>query len=251
LEYVLSPRFAVSCSMELMREAARLATNHGCAIQTHLSENSAEIAAVAALFPDARHYTDVYHRAGLLTPRTVLGHCLHLSAAEINTLAESHACVAHCPTSNLFLSSGVCPLDRLHAAGLTIGLGSDVAAGPELNLWQVMRSAIETQKIRRMHIESVPELTPAQAFFLATQGGAEVVGQGQSIGALEPGREADVLVLDLNAVLPYGGRFDLGVEPLTAEAIVTLCVYRAGPAAVVEARVRGRLVSGRTSRSAE
>jgi guanine deaminase len=242
LEYVLSPRFAVSCSMDLMREAAQLAAERGCAIQTHLSENRDEVASVAARFPEARDYTDVYRRAGLLTPRTVLGHCLHLSASEIDALAAARACVAHCPTSNLFLGSGLCPLDRLRAAGVRIGLGSDVAAGPELNLWQVMRSAVETQKVRRMQDQSVPELTAAQAFFLATQGGADVVGQGKSIGTFDPGREADVLVLDLNAVLPYGGRFAAEITPLSAEEIIALCVYRGGPAATVEARVRGRVV---------
>ncbi len=242
LEYVVSPRFALSCSMELMQAAAGLAARHGCAIQTHLSENHAEIAAVAARFPAARDYTDVYHRAGLLTPRTVLGHCLHLSAAEIDTLTQAQATIAHCPTSNFFLNSGLCPLDRLRAAGLRLGLGSDVAAGPELNLWQVMRSALETQKARRFYDDSVPELTPAQAFFLATQGGAGVIGQEKTLGLLEPGREADLLVLDLNAVLPYGGQFSPGAGSLTAEEIIALCVYRAGPAAVVETRVRGRVV---------
>ena len=250
LEYVLSPRFAVSCSMELMREAAQLAAARGCAIQTHLSENRDEIATVAARFPGARDYTDVYRRAGLLTPRTVLGHCLHLSASEIDALAAAGAGVAHCPTSNLFLGSGLCPLDRLRAAGLRIGLGSDVAAGPELNLWQVMRSAVETQMARRLQDPSVPELTPAQAFFLATRGGADVVGQGASLGTLDPGREADVLVLDLNAVLPYGGRFAAETTPPTADDVITLCVYRGGPAATVEARVRGRVVrSGERGRT--
>jgi guanine deaminase len=243
LEYVLSPRFALSCSMELMREASGLAVAHGCAIQTHLSENRDEIAGVRARFPEAKDYADVYRQAGLLAPRTVLGHCLHLNPSEIDTLADANAAVAHCPTSNLFLKSGLCPLDRLRAAGLRIGLGSDVAAGPELNLWQVMRSAIETQTARRLHDPTVPELTPAQAFFLATRGGADVVGQGTSLGVLDPGREADVLVLDLNAVLPYGGRFAQEGTPLTADDVITLCIYRGGPAATVEARVRGRVVT--------
>lgn len=247
LEYVVSPRFALTCSMDLMREAAQLAAARGCALQTHLSENREEIAAVASRFPEARDYADVYHRAGMLTPRTVLGHCLHLSPAEMATLAATGATVAHCPTSNLFLGSGLCPLDRLRRAGLRIGLGSDVAAGPELNLWQVMRSAVETQQVRRMHDDTVPELTPAQAFYLATQGGADVVGRGATLGILDPGREADVLVLDLNAVLPYGGRFAAETTPPSAEDIVALCVYRGGPAATVEARVRGRVVT----RSAE
>lgn len=244
LEYAVSPRFAVTCSMDLMRGAARLAETHGCAVQTHLSENHAEIAAVAALFPEAASYTEVYHRAGLLTPRTMLGHCVHVAKPEIALLAASGAAVAHCPTSNFFLNSGLMPLDRLRAAGLRIGLGSDVAGGPELNLWHVMRSAIETQKARRFHDPAVPELTPAQAFHLATQGGADAMGKGTLIGALEPGREADLLALDLNAVLPYGGRFT-DAAPLTAEEIISLFIYRGHTGAVLELRVRGAVVGAR------
>jgi guanine deaminase len=244
IEYAVSPRFAVTCSMELMEAAARLAAEHDCAVQTHLSENHDEIRTVAALFPEASSYTDVYRRARLLTPRAVLGHCLHQNADEIAMMAEARSAVAHCPTSNLFLNSGFCPLDRLRAAGLRIGLGSDIAAGPELNLWQIMRSAIETQKARRFVDASVPELTPAEAFFLATTGGAAALGKTETIGIIEPGFDADLLVLDLNKVLPYGGKFGMHAEPLGGEDVIALCVYRANADAVIEARVRGRIVAG-------
>jgi guanine deaminase len=240
LEYAVSPRFAVTCSHELMLEAARLADRHGCYIQTHLSENRDEIAAVARLFPQSAHYAGVYDAAGLLGSRTVLGHCVHLTRTEIKSLARRHAAVAHCPTSNFFLNSGLCPLDRLRAAGLRIGLGSDVAAGPELNLWQVMRSAIETQNARRAFDESVPELTPAHAFHLATRGGAEALGKEKIIGTIEPGFEADLLVLDATKILPYRGRFIDTAPPRTPEEILALCVYRATPAAVIDVFVRGR-----------
>ena len=242
LEYVFSPRFALTCSMELMREAAALAAARGCALQTHLSENTAEVAAVAAQFPQAVDYTDVYDRAGMLGPRTVLGHCLHLSDREIVTLAAAGAAVAHCPTSNLFLHSGLCPLDRLRAAGLRIGLGSDVAAGPELNMWQVMRSAVETQTARAWFEKNVPRLTPAQAFFMATQGGAEVVGLGRTVGTLEPGRDADLLVLDLNRLRPGPATATPPYGHLTAGEIIALSLYRGGPTAVLETRVRGHIV---------
>jgi guanine deaminase len=160
-----------------MAAAGALADETGCAIQTHLSENHAEIEYVRTLFPEAASYTDVYRRSGLLGPRSVLGHCVHLRPAELDLLAATRSTVAHCPTSNFFLNSGLCPLNRLRGYGLRVGLGSDVAGGPELNLWQVMRSAIETQKARRFHDPSVPELTPAQTLFLATAGGADVTGQ--------------------------------------------------------------------------
>ena len=242
LEYVVSPRFAVTCSRELMAAAGALADETGCAIQTHLSENHAEIEYVRTLFPEAASYTDVYRRSGLLGPRSVLGHCVHLRPAELDLLAATRSTVAHCPTSNFFLNSGLCPLNRLRGYGLRVGLGSDVAGGPELNLWQVMRSAIETQKARRFHDPSVPELTPAQTLFLATAGGADVTGQAAITGTLSPGMEADLTVFDLNAVLPLQGRFT-SPDP-APEAIAALMIYRGGPHALRGAWVRGRNVAG-------
>ncbi len=241
LAYAVSPRFAVTCSRELMAAAAALAAETGCAVQTHLSENMAEIEYVRTLFPEASSYTDVYRRAGLLGPRSVFGHCIHLSPAELDLMAASDSTVAHCPTSNFFLNSGLCPLDRLRAHGLRTGLGSDVAGGPELNLWQVMRSAVETQKARRFHDPSVPELTPGQALFLATAGGADVTGISQITGTLTPGKDADLTVFDLNAALPMQGRF---TDPdLAPEAMAALMVYRGGPHNLRGAWVRGRRVS--------
>ncbi len=242
LQYAVTPRFAVTCSHRLMLEAAKLARDHGCHVQTHLSENRDEIRTVAALFPKAKHYTGVYHRTGLLGPRSVLAHCLHLSKDEVKMLADSGAAVAHCPTSNFFLHSGLCPVDQLRRAGLRLGLGSDVAGGPEVNLWQVMRSAVETQQARRFQDAAVAPFTPTDAFHLATRGGAEALGRESVVGTLEPGLEADVLVLDLNKVLPYGGRFVPREAALTAEEIIALCVYRASARAVVEVCVRGRRV---------
>ena len=241
LGYAFSPRFAVSCSEAMMRRAGELARRHGAFVQTHLAENFGEIARVRELFPDARDYTDVYDRCGLLGPKTVLGHCLHLSDREVATLAERGAAVAHCPTANFFLNSGLLPLARLRAAGVRVGLGSDVGAGPEVNLWQVMRAAVDTQKARSYHEPGVELLTAAGAFHLATQGGAEVLGLGEVVGSLDVGKEADLLVLDRAALSPYGE-----VAELKPEELVTLGVYRGGPLATVAAYVRGRQVYERT-----
>ena len=242
LEYVVSPRFAVTCSRELLAAAASLAADTGCAIQTHLSENKAEIDYVRTLFPEAVSYTDVYRRAGLLGPRSVFGHCVHLNDDELDLLAASRSTVAHCPTSNFFLNSGLCPINQLRSYGLRIGLGSDVAGGPELNLWQVMRSAIEMQKARRFHDPAVPELTPAQALYLGTAGGADVIGQAAVTGTLTPGREADLTLFDLNAVLPMQGRFT-SPDP-SPGAMAAILIYRGGPHALQAAWVRGRQVAG-------
>jgi cytosine/adenosine deaminase-related metal-dependent hydrolase len=134
------------------------------------------------------------------------------------------------------------PLGEHLAAGIRVGLGTDVAAGPELNLWQVMRSAIESQKARSFSDPSVAIPSPAQVLHLATQGAAEALGKGDIIGSLEPGKEADITVMDLAALLPYGGA-ETKIEDLTPDDMLALCIYRGGPHAVLETFVRGRSLS--------
>ena len=241
LEYAVSPRFAVACTEDMMRAAGALATKYGTYLQTHLSENLDEVARVRQMVPWARDYTDVYHGCGLLGPRTVLGHCIHLSDAERAMIAAAGAVVAHCPTANLFLKSGILPLDKVRAAGIRVGLGSDVAAGPELNLWRVMRSVIESQKARSFYEPGVDIPTPGAALHLATQGGAEALGKGGVIGSFEVGKEADLAVIDYQALQPYR-RAAKGINDLTAEDIVSLCIYRGGPEVVLETFVRGASV---------
>ncbi|PYJ85166.1 MAG: hypothetical protein DME70_10020 [Verrucomicrobia bacterium] len=241
LEYAFSPRFAVTCSEKLMRSAGELAQRFGAYIQTHLAENQEEIEKVRNLHMAARDYTDVYEKCGLLTPKTMLGHCIHLNTREIDTIAAAQSNIAHCPTSNFFLGSGLLKLDQLLNAGIAIGLGSDVAAGPELNMWQVMRSALAVQKARYMAEPNLPRMRPSEAFYLATSGGARALGKAETIGSLDIGKEADLLVVDLAALLPYGkdgARFD----DLSTEDILALCIYRGNPQATLETFVRGKCV---------
>ena len=242
LEYAFSPRFAVTCSERLMRGAAEMAQRFGAYIQTHLAENNEEIEKVHNLHMAARDYTDVYEKCGLLTPRTMLGHCIHLSAREIDAIAAAQSSVAHCPSSNLFLGSGLIKLDQLMNAGIAIGLGSDVAAGPELNLWQVMRSALAVQKARHMSEPNLPGMRPSEAFYLATNGGARALGKSATIGTLDPGKEADLVVMDVPALLPYGRKNATEPGDLSAEDILALCIYRGNPQATLETFVRGNCV---------
>jgi guanine deaminase len=239
LEYAFSPRFAVTCSEKLMRSAAEMAARFGAYLQTHLAENREEIEKVHHLYMGARDYTHVYEKYGLLTPKTVLGHCIHLTGREIAAIATAQANVAHCPTSNLFLGSGLMKLDQIMKAGIAVGLGSDVAAGPELNMWQVMRGAIDVQKARGAYEPNLRQLRPSEAFHLATQGGARALGKANIIGTLDPGKEADLIVVDLNALAPYR---KTPVKDLSTEDVVALCIYRGGPHATVESYVRGRCV---------
>lgn len=241
LEYAFSPRFALSCSERLMREAAAMAAQFGCYIQTHLAETREECERVRHMFPACRDYTEVYEKFGITGPRTVFGHCIHLSERERAALAASGSAIAHCPTANLYLGSGIMPLAEHKSAGLRIGLGSDVAAGPELNMWQVMRSAIESQKARSFYEANVTAPSPAQVLHLATQGAADALGKGGIIGSFEVGKEADVTVMDASILLPYRGSATKPDE-LSAEDILSLCIYRGGPHAVLETFVRGRSV---------
>jgi len=244
LEYAFSPRFAVSCSEKMLRSVAKLAAKHNAYLQTHLSENKEELEKVRNLFMWSDDYAHIYEACEMLGPRTILAHCLHLSETEIGRIVGSGAGIAHCPTANLYLGSGLLPFERLHQAGIPIGLGTDVAAGPELNLWQAMRSTVEIQKMRAHYESGIHPLKPVDAFHLATQGAARVLGKESVIGSLEPGREADLLVLNLRSLLPYPPASGSAPIPsdLTPTDIISLLVYRGTPHAVVETMVRGQSV---------
>jgi guanine deaminase len=241
IEYAFSPRFAAASGVKLMRGAAELAAQYGAYLQTHLAENIEELEKVRNQFTWSQDYVDVYEKCGLLTPRTVLAHCLHISDRERDVIAAAGVSVAHCPSANVFLRSGILPLEKIRAAGLRMGLGSDVAAGPELNMWQVMRSAIESQKVRAFYEPNALVPTPGNALHLATQGAAEALGKGAIIGSFDIGKEADLTVMDLNQLVPYRQSSKLANE-LTPEDVASLCIYRGGPHAVIETFVRGQSV---------
>jgi guanine deaminase len=241
LEYAFSPRFAVACSENLMRGAAEMAARFDAYLQTHLAENREELEKVHHLYMSARDYTHVYEKCGLLTPHTVLGHCIHLNPREIAAIAGAQSSVAHCPSSNLFLGSGLIKLDQLLKAGIPVGLGSDVAGGPELNMWQVMRAAIDVQKARTAYEPNLRPLRASEAFYLATTGGARALGKANLIGTLDPGKEADLTIVDLAAVAPYSRERDL-LHELSVQDVVSLCIYRGGPHANLETYVRGKSV---------
>ncbi|MEX1169848.1 MAG: amidohydrolase family protein, partial [Chloroflexota bacterium] len=149
LGYAVTPRFAVSCSADMLRESADLARSTGTWWQTHVSEDTFEIAEVHRLFPDAIDYVDVYDRAAGLGARTVLAHAIHLTDRELGRLVDTGTHVAHCPASNLFIGAGVMPLARYLEAGLSIALGSDVSGGPDASIFSVMRAGAYAQMARR------------------------------------------------------------------------------------------------------
>ncbi|MEP7041336.1 MAG: amidohydrolase family protein [Chloroflexota bacterium] len=241
LMYAFTPRFAVSCSAAMLAGSARAAADAGAYWQTHLSEDRGEIAEVTRLFPDAIDYTDVYDRAGGLSSRAILAHAIHLSDREVERLAESGAVIAHCPSSNLFLASGAMPLSRYLARGIRVGLGSDVAAGPDAPLFSVMRAGAYTQNaLRAAGLSDEPPLSPADWLRLGTLGGAEALGLQDRIGSVEEGKEADLIVVDPSVTLPLEG---VGAhDDGRSDEMLSRLIFRAHPSMVRGAWVRGRLL---------
>ncbi len=208
LYYAFTPRFAPACSWELLRAVGRLShdlEDSGVYVQTHLSESRNEVAWVRELFPDTQDYTDVYEKAGLLGPKTLLAHAIYLGARERSALLDAQATLVHCPTSNLFLKSGLMPMSELMQMKHKLALGSDVAGGPTLSPFSVMRSAIYVHSARQfLHLDTGADITPATVFYLATLGGARALGLDTITGNLEPGKDADFVVLDLSSLQDPG-----------------------------------------------
>jgi guanine deaminase len=263
LGYAVTPRFAISCTAELLRDSAALAASTGAWWQTHVSEDPGEIAEVGRLFPEALDYVDVYDRAGGLGERTILAHAVHISERELRRLVESGTRVAHCPASNLFLASGIMPLARFLEAGLGVGLGTDVAGGPDPSLFSVMRVGAYAQNARRILAgDRHPVLGPLDWIRLGTLEGARALGLDDRIGSLEAGKEADLIAIDAGLTAPVrhtdfaiGGAsavtnaahqhqsrtFDDGDDP---SDIASRLIFRPHPDMVRGAWVRGRRLEG-------
>ena len=236
LQYAVTPRFAVSCSAEMLRESAELAQSSGAYWQTHLAEDRNEIDEVKRLFPDALDYTDVYDRAGALGARAIVAHAVHLSEREVRRLADTGTRIAHCPSSNLFLASGAMPLARYQEAGIVVGLGSDVAGGPDVSLFGEMRAAAYTQSGRRTMLgDTEPLLKPLDWLRLGSLEGARVLGIDSVVGSIEPGKEADFICIDVSVTTPIGGD-----DVDDADEIASRLIFRTRPRMVRGAWVRGR-----------
>ena len=194
LGYAVTPRFALTSSDAQLASAGDLLAAHPDALMhTHLSENRAEIAAVAARFPSARDYLDVYDRFGLVGPRSVFAHCIHLDDRALARMGTAGASIAFCPTSNLFLGSGLFDLARADAHGVKIGIGTDVGAGTSFSMLATLGEAYKVGQLRGASLD------PFRALYLATAGGARTLGLGDRIGGLQPGQEADFVLLDCAA----------------------------------------------------
>ncbi|WP_329564235.1 guanine deaminase [Streptomyces uncialis] len=194
--YAITPRFAPTSTPEQLEAAGALWREHPDAlVHTHVSENTGEISWVRSLFPERRGYLDVYDHYGLLGRRAVLAHGVHLTGRERARCGETGTAIAHCPTSNLFLGSG---LFHVHdakdsARPLYVGLGTDIGAGTSFSLLATMNEAYKVAELANYPLDSL------KAFFLATLGGAQAMGVEDKVGSLEAGHEADFVVLDPRA----------------------------------------------------
>lgn len=191
LGYAITPRFALTSSEAQLEAAGRLAAEYPDVwVHTHLAENHDEVRQIAKLFPWSDSYLAVYERFGLLRERSVFAHCLHLQESECHLMAAKGGAAAHCPTSNMFLGSGLFDLRRLREASIRVGLGTDVGGGTSLSLLKTMREAYKV-----LHMQNQP-LPPGRAIYLATLGAAEALYLDDRIGNFAAGKEADFVVLD-------------------------------------------------------
>ncbi len=194
LGYAVTPRFAPACSDEQLTRAGKLlAEVPDLLMHTHMSENTAEIDWVKKLYPEATDYLDVYAKFGLLTDRSIFAHCIHLKGDEFQRMAEHGAAISYCPTSNLFLGSGLFNLKDAEKYGIKVGVGTDVGAGTSFSMLQTLNEAYKVCHLKGHKLE------PYKSFYLATLGGARALNMGDKVGNFEVGKEADFLVLDMAA----------------------------------------------------
>lgn len=194
LSYAVTPRFAITSTESQLEKAAELLNSHiGLYLHTHLSENRAETEMVKTLFPWSRDYLDVYERHELVGHRTTFAHAIHLSQQETERIAVSEAAISFCPSSNLFIGSGLFNLENATKAGIPVGIGTDVGGGTSFS---ILKTLAEGYKVLQLQGQSFSAL---KAFYLATLGGAKALGLEEKIGSFLPGREADFTVLNFNA----------------------------------------------------
>ncbi len=224
--YAFTPRFAPTCSLEMLAEAGKLARAANAYFQTHIAETRGENARVKELWPQFGGYVDLFEETGCLGPKTVLAHAIHLSDDEFARLGRSGTKIAHCPTSNFFLKSGAMPVAKVEAAGIAYGLGTDVGAGTSMSLFTEMRHADYTQRDI--------EMSPAKCFWLATMGGAHTLSMEGTIGSFEPGKRADFCVVDVTGIDPA-----FRLAELATDELLSLLMYRGDGRAIESVHVDG------------
>lgn len=208
---ILTPRFAPSCTGELMTSLGSLAREKNLPIQTHISENRSEIAWVRDLFPECESYAHVYDKYGCLTPNTILAHAVHISADEASLIKERGSGVSHCPVSNSALTSGMARVRWMIERGIKVGLGTDVSGGFSASVLVAAREAACVSRCVAAGVGKEKEkgeeqpLSVEEVLYLATRGGAKVVGMEEKIGGFEIGKAWDAQLIGLGKPLMVRG----------------------------------------------
>ncbi|MCK4204367.1 guanine deaminase [Brucella pituitosa] len=232
LDYVITPRFAITSTPEQLEASQALAREHPeCFIQTHLSENHEEIEFTKSLYPDAPDYLGIYEHYGLLGSKTLLGHSIHLEEREVQVLAETGSVAVFCPTSNLFLGSGLFDRDRLKASGVRMAVATDVGGGTSFSMLRTMDEGYKVLQLRGSR------LNPFQSFYMMTLGNARALSMEDKIGTLDEGTEADIVVLDSAATSPMRLRMAAGA---TLEQELFLLQTVGDDRAIVETYIAGK-----------
>ena len=230
----VTPRFIPSCSDRLMEGLGRIAASASLPCQSHLDENLSEVEWVKELCPWAQSYADAYRRFGMLGKRSIMAHCVWLDENETGLLRESGTFIAHSPSSNTNLSSGIAPVRRYLEEGLNVGLATDIAGGSSLSMFRMIQDAIAASKLRwRFDSSSGTPLRFSEAFYLASKGGGAYFG---NTGSFESGYDADIVVIadaSVSTVLHAG---------LSVPERLEYCVNRAPEAPVKAKFLKGRRV---------
>jgi guanine deaminase len=191
---IITPRFIPSCTPDMLQACGDLAAKYQLPVQSHLSENMSEIELVRTLEKEGTNYGDAYNRYGLFGQApTIMAHCVWTAGEELELMKRNGVMVAHCPTSNLNLASGLAPVRTFIEEGLRVGLGSDISGGHDMSIFKMMVYATQVSKMLYQRNHDKPFLTLSEVFWLATKSAGSFFGQ---VGSFEPGYEFDALVID-------------------------------------------------------
>ncbi|KAK5169455.1 uncharacterized protein LTR77_005431 [Saxophila tyrrhenica] len=245
---IITPRFALSCNTESLAALGKLHRELDLPAQTHISENPRECDLVRDLFPESKSYADVYESAGLLTPKMILAHAIHLTEEETALIRARDAKISHCPASNTALTSGRAKVRKMLNAGLNLGLGTDVSGGYTSSILAEAREAVFVSRHVAMDEGDEAKLSVEEALYLATRGGAKVVGLEDRIGGFEVGKMWDAQMIGLEAVGPETTELDQSAGPVevfgkeTWDDLVAKWVYTGDDRSTTAVWVGGRLV---------
>jgi len=212
--YVITPRFAITSTPAQLEAAGSLLKEYpDCHLQTHINENPNEIAFTQELYPDAAHYLGVYESFDLLGPRSLLGHCIHMTGHELHVMRDTGAVAVFCPTSNLFLGSGLFDKAGMEGAGIRTAIATDVGGGTNYSMLRTLDEGYKVLQLQRQRMH------PLTSFYWITLGNAQALSLSHRIGTLDPGSDADVIVLNASATPAMALRMET-VETLSEELFV-------------------------------